>query len=153
MVDLLPNGYIEFMGRKDFQVKVHGHRIELGEIEYHLQQHSDIHQAIVTVDKKSQQLIGYIMPEKHSAHNDDYDQSEIAITDSIERTNFKLARHGIRHQHEVKKTFSLIKPELTETLINTYYTRKSYRQFTNEIIEKSDIEYLLRKCYNRRNRQ
>ena len=76
-------------------MKVHGHRIELGEIEYHLQQHSDIHQAIVTVDKKSQQLIGYIMPEKTSTvHNDDYNQSEILITDSIERTNFKLARHS-----------------------------------------------------------
>ncbi|CAF3766289.1 unnamed protein product, partial [Adineta steineri] len=30
----LPTGYIEFTGRKDFQVKVHGHRIELGEIEH-----------------------------------------------------------------------------------------------------------------------
>ncbi|CAF3831841.1 unnamed protein product, partial [Rotaria sp. Silwood1] len=46
----LPSGYIEFVGRKDFQVKLHGHRIELGEIEYHLEQHRDIHQAIVTID-------------------------------------------------------------------------------------------------------
>ncbi len=146
----LPNGYIEFMGRKDFQVKVHGHRIELGEIEYHLQQHSDIHQAIVTVDKQFQQLIGYIMPEKHSSHNDDYDQSEIEINDPIERTNFKLARHSRQHQYEVKKTYSLIKPKLTEILINTYYARKSYRQFTGEVIEKSTIEYLLSQCHNRR---
>ncbi|CAF5054444.1 unnamed protein product, partial [Rotaria sp. Silwood1] len=59
----VPSGYIEFVGRKDFQVKLHGHRIELGEIEYHLEQHPDIHQAIVTVDNKSQRLIAYIMPE------------------------------------------------------------------------------------------
>ncbi|CAF4175554.1 unnamed protein product, partial [Adineta steineri] len=69
----LPDGYIEFMGRKDFQVKVHGHRIELGEIEHHLQQHPDIHQAIVNIDDKSQQLIGYVMPEKHSIQNEEYD--------------------------------------------------------------------------------
>lgn len=32
----MPDGNIEFLGREDFQVKVHGHRIELGEIEVHL---------------------------------------------------------------------------------------------------------------------
>jgi hypothetical protein len=91
------------------------------------------------------------MPETHSVYNDDYDQSAIEITDPIERTNFKLARHGIQHQHEVKDSFALIKTKLTERLINTYYARKSYRQFTNEIIERSAIEDILRNCYNRRN--
>ncbi|CAF1437173.1 unnamed protein product, partial [Adineta steineri] len=124
----LPNGYIEFTGRKDFQVKVHGHRIELSEIEHHLQQHPDIHQAIVNIDDKSQHLIGYIMPEKHSI--------EILTTDPIERINFKLAGHSIRHQKKVEKSFALTKSKLTETLINTYYMRKSYRQFTNETIER-----------------
>lgn len=28
-----PNGYIEFIGREDFQIKIRGHRIELGDIE------------------------------------------------------------------------------------------------------------------------
>ena len=148
----IPHSYIEFIGRKDFQVKVHGHRIELGEIEYHLQQHPDIHQAIVTVDKTFQQLIGYVMPERYSIYNDDdFDQSKILIIDPIERTDFKLARHGIQHRQEMEKSFSLIKPTLTETLINTYYMRKSYRQFTNEIIKKYDIEDLLRKCHNNKN--
>ena len=135
----VPDGYIEFMGRKDFQVKVHGHRIELGEIEYHLQQHPDIHQAIITVDKNSQQLIGYVMPERYSLHNEEFDPSEMLITDPIERTNFKLARHSIQHEQKVEKSISLTKPKLTETLINTYYARKSYRQFTNESIEQSTI--------------
>ncbi|CAF3951285.1 unnamed protein product, partial [Adineta steineri] len=144
----LPNGYIEFTGRKDFQVKVHGHRIELGEIEHHLQQHPDIHQAIVNIDDKSQHIIGYVMPEKHTIYNEEYDTTEVLIVDPIERINFKFARHSIRHQEKVEKSFALTKPKLTETLMNTYYMRKSYRQFTNETIERCTIEYLLRKCYN-----
>ncbi|CAF4028553.1 unnamed protein product, partial [Adineta steineri] len=144
----LPNGYVEFTGRKDFQVKVHGHRIELGEIEHHLQQHPDIHQAIVNNDDKSQQLIGYIMPEKYSIQNEEYDSTEMLITDPIERINFKLTRHSIRHEKKVEKSFALTKPKLTETLINTYYMRKSYRQFTNETIERSTIEKLLKNGHN-----
>jgi len=35
----LPDGSIQFEGRKDFQVKVRGFRIELGEIESALAQH------------------------------------------------------------------------------------------------------------------
>ncbi|CAF4141891.1 unnamed protein product, partial [Adineta steineri] len=149
----LPNGYIEFTGRKDFQVKVHGHRIELGEIEHHLQQHPDIRQAIVNIDDKSQHLIGYIMPEKDSIHNKEYDSTEMLIVDPIERINFKLARHSIRHKRKVEKSFALTKPKLTETLINTYYMRKSYHQFTNETIERSTVEKLLKNCHNSNNNE
>ncbi len=43
----LPNGNIEFLGRKDLQVKVRGFRIELGEIENRLLQHKEIKEAVV----------------------------------------------------------------------------------------------------------
>ena len=33
LVRCLPNGEFEYLGRLDYQVKIHGHRIELGEIE------------------------------------------------------------------------------------------------------------------------
>ena len=36
------DGTIEFLGRKDFQVKLRGFRIELGEIEAVLGQHPEI---------------------------------------------------------------------------------------------------------------
>ncbi|CAF3869628.1 unnamed protein product [Adineta steineri] len=149
----LPTGYIEFTGRKDFQVKVHGHRIELGEIEHHLQQHPDIQQAIVNLDDKSQHLVGYVMLEKNPTHNKEYDSTEMLIVDSIERINFKLARHSIKHPKKIEKSFALTKPKLTETLINTYYMRKSYRQFTNETIERSTIEKLLKNCHNSDNNE
>ncbi len=43
-----PNGYIEFLGRNDYQVKINGHRIELAEIESFLLQHKLVQNVIVT---------------------------------------------------------------------------------------------------------
>ena len=45
----LSDGTIEFFGRKDNQVKVHGHRIELGEIESCLSRHELIREVVVLV--------------------------------------------------------------------------------------------------------
>lgn len=45
----LPDGNIEFVGRLDDQVKLHGHRIELTEIENILNQHQAINQSLVFV--------------------------------------------------------------------------------------------------------
>lgn len=52
----LPDGTIEFFGRKDYQVKVRGYRIELEEIELHLTAIENIKEAIVLVFKKENQL-------------------------------------------------------------------------------------------------
>lgn len=49
----LPDGTIEIVGRKDFQVKVNGFRIELGDIEHQIRQHSDVEQSLVTAIPKS----------------------------------------------------------------------------------------------------
>ncbi len=53
----MPDGKIEYIGRKDFQVKVRGLRIELGEIEYAIKQLPGISDALVMV--KQERLIGY----------------------------------------------------------------------------------------------
>ncbi len=47
---VLPNGMIEFKGRKDYQIKVNGQRIELGEIEAKLIQLNAVKDAVV-IDK------------------------------------------------------------------------------------------------------
>ncbi|MHA1231808.1 MAG: non-ribosomal peptide synthetase [Candidatus Helarchaeota archaeon] len=60
----LPDGNIQFIGRKDNQIKLYGKRIELGEIEVVLNQHSKIKQVAVAVKKDSfgiQRLIAYIV--------------------------------------------------------------------------------------------
>ncbi len=42
-----PDGTIDFLGRRDHQVKVRGFRIELGEIEARLLEHADVREAVV----------------------------------------------------------------------------------------------------------
>jgi aspartate racemase len=47
LVRYLPNGNLEFLGRRDYQVKVRGFRIEPGELEAALRQHPAVEEAIV----------------------------------------------------------------------------------------------------------
>jgi len=61
----LPDGNIEYMGRKDEQVKIRGYRIELGEIEGVLQQCEYVSQAVVLAKDNSEgskRLVAYIVP-------------------------------------------------------------------------------------------
>ncbi|RAJ29156.1 non-ribosomal peptide synthetase [Pedobacter cryoconitis] len=62
----LADGNIEFIGRKDDQVKVRGYRIELGEIENAVQQSGLVSQAVVIAVEESgnNQLVCYVIPEK-----------------------------------------------------------------------------------------
>ncbi len=57
----LPDGSIEFIGRKDHQIKLRGFRIELGEIETALLGHPSIQEVILLVNesKSDKKLIAY----------------------------------------------------------------------------------------------
>jgi tyrocidine synthetase-3 len=60
----LPDGNIEFTGRKDEQVKIRGYRIELGEIAHTIQTHPEIDEAAVVVRSNAgdeKELIAYIV--------------------------------------------------------------------------------------------
>ncbi|MFD0505191.1 hypothetical protein ACFQ0G_24475 [Streptomyces chiangmaiensis] len=46
---LLPDGKIEFLGRRDTQVKINGSRVELGEVESQLRELPGVSDALVTV--------------------------------------------------------------------------------------------------------
>ena len=65
----LPNGEIEFLGRRDLQVKVQGFRIELGEIEATLLQHELVRSAVVAVAGETsfeKRLVAFIVVENGS---------------------------------------------------------------------------------------
>jgi len=60
----LSDGTIEFLGRKDFQVKVRGFRIELGQIESVLAEHEGIEDILVDVkgEADNKYICAYIIP-------------------------------------------------------------------------------------------
>lgn len=59
----LANGAIEYIGRNDKQVKLHGHRIELGEVEQALRRHRSVRDAAAAIREDASgepRLIAYI---------------------------------------------------------------------------------------------
>ncbi|KRE90066.1 hypothetical protein ASG87_18850 [Frateuria sp. Soil773] len=110
-----PEGWIEFLGRVDNQVKVQGHRIELAEIESHLGEHPAVREVAVAVkgDGPGRGLFAYVVPASgkvrelaadaaRSAADFQADGQQPAeagtdfIEDPIDRLLFKFARHGLR---------------------------------------------------------
>uniref|UniRef100_UPI003B8A65F8 non-ribosomal peptide synthase/polyketide synthase n=1 Tax=Rhodococcus sp. TaxID=1831 RepID=UPI003B8A65F8 len=58
-------GTLEYFGRGDRQIKLHGHRIELGEIDAALTRHPDVGQAVTDVrhvDRLGDRLVAYVVP-------------------------------------------------------------------------------------------
>ncbi len=68
----LPNGEIEFLNRRDSQVKLNGQRIELSEIEYQLEQLKVIKKVIVLVNtiNETQYLTAYVQASETIAADD-----------------------------------------------------------------------------------
>jgi acyl-coenzyme A synthetase/AMP-(fatty) acid ligase/acyl carrier protein len=59
------DGYLQYLGRTDFQVKVRGYRIELGEIEKQIEQLPAVQEAAVIVrseDETDQRLVAFVVP-------------------------------------------------------------------------------------------
>lgn len=63
LVSTLPDGTLDFLGRRDYQVKIRGYRVELEEIEAHLLQHPAIRACVVTAptdDQGIRNLVAYV---------------------------------------------------------------------------------------------
>jgi amino acid adenylation domain-containing protein/non-ribosomal peptide synthase protein (TIGR01720 family) len=111
----LPNGAIEFLGRVDHQVKLHGFRVELGEIEAVLTAHPAVEAAVVMVrthaparsDKPEQiQLVAYVVPKPDSATSD-LNIPQSWVTNLRNVLNEKLPDYMVPHAFVVLKSLPL----------------------------------------------
>lgn len=57
----LPDGNLEYIGRRDNQVKIRGYRIELGEIESRLQEVEGVHQSVVVAKERGDTTEKYLV--------------------------------------------------------------------------------------------
>ncbi len=57
-----PDGMLEFLGRRDHQVKVRGHRIELGEVESALSAYPSVGSAVVLAVGSPLRLVAFVVP-------------------------------------------------------------------------------------------
>ncbi|AGC46259.1 non-ribosomal peptide synthetase [Myxococcus stipitatus DSM 14675] len=132
-----PEGYIEFLGREDFQVKVQGHRIELGEIEAALSTHPSVRGAVVNAVGKpggARRLVAYVVADAAPAEAQLAEAHEPAprlgvISDPVERLEFKLKSPGLRDDVGHREAVSLQRPVLDAEALRRVTARKSHRAF------------------------
>ncbi|TDF41790.1 amino acid adenylation domain-containing protein [Alteromonadaceae bacterium M269] len=77
----LPNGEIEFCGRRDDQFKIRGFRVELGEIKQQLEQNPSVDSAVVVINS-DKQIIAYLKFANSSMNNE---QTEFDFCENVKR--------------------------------------------------------------------
>lgn len=119
----LPDGNIEILGRKDFQVKIRGQRIELGEIETVLKQHRQVESAFATVQdvNGSKQLAAYVVLRAEEVRNGNG-------PGQWSRLDFQLQQPALRSYPDRQK-LPLIAPARTNEFLAAHARRRSEREF------------------------
>lgn len=63
------DGNLDFLGRTDFQVKLHGHRIELEEIDFWIQKYDGIEKSVTIISSKNldeKRIVSYIIKDNNN---------------------------------------------------------------------------------------
>lgn len=134
----LPDGNIEFLGRRDTQVKVNGHRIELGEVEAALVQHPQVERAVAVAPADAQgqrRLVAYVVRRAEEAPADEPGaglSTEGVLSDPIARVTFKLNRHGLPEVTPDATAIALPGGTFDAARRAAWLERQSFRHFAAE---------------------
>jgi yersiniabactin nonribosomal peptide synthetase len=137
---LSDKNWVTFLGRKDFQVKLHGYRIELGEIESCLSQCSNVSDAVADVKEVngSKKLIAYVTPKSGSEtrHNSDY------IKDAAEH-DYEISGITSEKFEELQNHLDEISLGIMERIFSELETGNEF--CIDDVIDKNSIEPKFRK--------
>lgn len=145
------DGSVQYVGRIDNQVKLRGYRIELDEIKYSIETHDWVKNAsiILKEDDSSgcQSLIAFVEldPKEASLMDQGNHDSHHQSKESKSQVIMQLSNKGFIDEKYVKDKLIIDLPHFTpsEKHIDKVFSRKTYRYFEGEKINKSDILNLL----------
>lgn len=153
-----PDGTLEFLGRKDSQVKINGFRIELGEVERALNALPGVGNAAVIALKsdKGDRLASFVSPAPQAVMPAPSDESPearearyrsmrdagITLVDDVERLAYKQAGHNLRKDLDSLPRIGLA-TEDEATSLSLFSRRISSRRFTEAPMEREAFERLL----------
>jgi amino acid adenylation domain-containing protein/non-ribosomal peptide synthase protein (TIGR01720 family) len=144
----LPDGNIEFFGRKDYQVKVNGYRIELEEIEQYLNDLKVVKEAIAIVHDSEDhvtQLFGFVTC-YHQVDSDTLKQelagylpdfmvpSRIIVLDS-----FPLTPNGKVDRKILPSLITVVKADLNPATEEISKTQKVLIEIWKELLELDEV--------------
>jgi amino acid adenylation domain-containing protein len=113
----LPGGVIEFVGRRDEQVKFHGYRVELNEIRSALNKHAQVRDSVVTLHREAggnDALVAYyvarqkVEPEQLREHLSEYILNETIPNFFVHLKRLPLTLNG-KVNHAALPTLEAIK--------------------------------------------
>ncbi|MCI5193671.1 MAG: amino acid adenylation domain-containing protein [Candidatus Electrothrix sp. AU1_5] len=148
----LPDGNLEYLGRKDYQVQIRGFRVELEEIEAALLAHPMVKEVAVVTQGEgtSKQLVAYAVSQilvndnsqSSSWHPEQKYLHETGIlTEPTQRLIFKLEQHNLNPLSE--PSIALQKPLSDDELQERYFKRQSYRQYISKPLSFTQFSQLL----------
>lgn len=129
-------GKIDFIGRKDSQIKMYGYRVDLKEIEHVMSKHSNIIEAHVIMTKNEQELItlnGFYTANKNLGEDELRDflsrflPSYMVPVNLIQRHEFKLTGNG-------KTDLSDLRDLVTKS-IQELHGRKSIKEIWASVLK------------------
>lgn len=128
-----PDGTIEFLGRRDLQVKIRGVRIELGECEAVVSSFPFVRQAVVVVQGAARgserSLAAYVVP------------TDEALAATKEASAFKFERRGRRTWPQSPREIAL--PAFGQTTLEPLVQRTSQRTFLPDAVPLEALAQLL----------
>jgi len=168
-----PDGTIEFIGRKDLQVKIRGQRVELGEVEYNIQAVLDgIEQVAVDVSRTETggaSLVAYLCFNRETSLTSRDSEHGAMHDNDVNETNGIYGVHGMddlflpltdQARKQVRDLARELREKLPSYMVPTIFIpcrympfitttkldRKKLRQKTAELDRESIARYSLVEC-------
>nr|WP_264358334.1 non-ribosomal peptide synthetase [Parachlamydia acanthamoebae] len=134
LVKLNQEGLVEYVGRKDFQIKIHGFRVNLNEIEDFLKEHSRVLDAIVL--PLEEKLSAFVIID---ANSKDFEQESLALRKYLIKKLPLFAVPGefiFLEKFPVSQSGKLDRSALRNELYNPVVPRENYSPPETEIQKK-----------------